>query len=152
MAKLKEESFMYGAARIEDWSRVGYLDRNLAEEFRFFKEAWHRQPWNERLGQASIEMTGIRIPLPITRQQVFKIAQVECYEPALRLLAKLYDEVMLPASSLAKDQNGNVAIAIGMLAAAGLCEVSPAGVRLSAEGKDLVELLAGTEYSVPTQE
>lgn len=127
----------------------GYVDRTLDRECKFIKG---HQPWYEQTGQDQIQMMGMGIPLPLSWQQEFKVAQVESYEPALKLLAKLYDKVTLPASSLANDQNGNIAIAVGMLAAAGLCDVSPTAVRLSPEGKDFVELLASDKYSVLLQE
>lgn len=90
-----------------------------------------------------VEMVGIRMPSWLTIQQELKIAQVKSYEPALRLLAELYDKVSLPASALINKDNTNTIIAVAMLAAAGLCDVSPSTVRLSPEGKDFVELLKG---------
>ena len=90
-----------------------------------------------------VEMVGIRMPSWLTIQQGVKIAQVQSYEPALRLLAELYDKVSLPVASLINKDNASTIIAVAMLAAAGLCDVSPSTVRLSPEGKDFVELLKG---------
>lgn len=91
--------------------------------------------------QQTVEIVGIRTPFSSTRRQGLKLAQVQSYEPALKLLAELYDKVTLPVASLRTDENGSMAIAVGMLAAAGLCDVDPGAVRLSPEGKDFVEFL-----------
>lgn len=103
-------------------------------------------------GSERIQRRGFGIPLPLTRQQEYKAAQVVSCEPALKLLAELYDKVTLSVSSLASDKNGNTVIAVGMLAAAGLCDVSPKAVRLSIAGKEFVELLLGHESLVPAQD
>lgn len=107
---------------------------------------------DEPLGSEWIQRTGFGIRLPLKRQQEYKVAQVVYYEPALKLLAELYDKVTLSVSSLKNDQNGNTIIAVGMLAAAGLCDVSPEVVRLSVEGKEFVEFLVGEESLVTAED
>lgn len=104
------------------------------------------------LGSKRIQRTGFGMQLPLKRQPEYKVAQVVSYEPALKLLAKLYDKVTLSVSSLENDQNGNMVVAVGMLAAAGLCDVSPEVVRLSVAGKEFVEFLVGDESSVSMQD
>lgn len=89
----------------------------------------------------TVEIVGIRTPFSSTLRQGLRLAQVQSYEPALKLLAELYDRVALPVDSLRTDNGASIVIAVGMLAAAGLCDVSPDAVRLSPEGKDLVEFL-----------
>lgn len=77
-----------------------------------------------------------------------KLGQVLSYEPALELLAKVYEEVVLPISSLVKDCKETSIIAVGLLAAAGLCEVSPLSIRLSPEGCEFVRHLSENEEQV----
>lgn len=148
MVMPKEQLCKYGAAEAWIASAIdGYIDLDVDQECRFFDQAWLRGGWGKRPREERLVMTGMSMP-PLTHQQAFRVGQVVSYEPALMLLADLYDKVALSASSLTKHENGNRAIAVGMLAAAGLCDVSPLAVRLSAEGKDLVELLAKSEESV----
>jgi len=103
---------------------------------------------DKQLESEQIQMRGFGIALPLTQQQEYKVAQVVSYKPALELLAELYDKVALSVSSLTSDKSGNMLIAVGMLAAAGLCDVSPEAVRLSIAGKEFVELLVGDESLV----
>jgi hypothetical protein len=133
------------------WAPVsGYLD--IADMGSDYNPRWVVYGVDKSLGSEQVEMSGFGMPLPLTRQQEYKAAQVVYYEPALKLLAELYDKVALSVSSLAIDENENTVIAVGMLAAAGLCEVSPKAVRLSVAGKEFVELLMGDEALVPIED
>lgn len=107
------------------------------------KEGWQRSDSDLGALRETVEMVGIRTPSWLTRGQEIKMAQVQLYEPALKILAELYDKVAVPVSSLANDKNASTVIAVAMLAAAGLCDVSPAAIRLSPDGRDFVELLKG---------
>ena len=118
---------------------AGSISAEFSEECRVFKRAWNSRQWGEIWGDESLEVVLSDWGTPIAQQQAFRVAQAVSYEPALELLAKLYDRGVLPASSLARHRNGNMPIAVGLLAAAGLCDVSPLSVRLSAEGRDVVE-------------
>ena len=132
-------------------SRVsGYLD--IADMAREGNINWMVYEVDKPLGIEQIKMTGFGMPSQLTRPQEYKAAEVMFYEPALKLLAKLYDKVALSVSSLASEKNGNMVIAVGMLAAAGLCDVSPEAIRLSVAGKEFVELLVGDESLPATKD
>lgn len=90
---------------------------------------------------AQLKAKGWKPPIVKPAATGSRLAQVQSYEPALLLLAELYDRVALPVDSLRADKGASIVIAVGMLAAAGLCDVSPDAVRLTPEGRDFVEYL-----------
>jgi hypothetical protein len=145
-----ETGFLH-ASWLKHCSQVsGYLD--TADIVWEDNPRWVVYEVDKSLGSEQIEMTGFGIPSKLTRQEEYKVAQVMCYEPALKLLAELYDKVALSVSSLASEKNGNTVIAVGMLAEAGLCDISPKAVRLSVKGKEFVEFLMGDKSLVAMQD
>lgn len=123
----------------------GDVGLDLRSDIGYFKAKWSLPKWDEMLLPQQLTVKEIQRTIPVTHEQLFKRAQVEYHNPALRLLGKLYKRTVLEASSLGSEDIENVAIAVGMLAAAGLCDVDPVAVRLSNEGKEFVQSLIATE-------
>jgi len=126
---------------------------DISGEFEFtynpIRGAWCPEKWGAIPTKGEyIQILATDFPMPVIQKQSFKIAQVLSYEPALQLLGDIYDKVSLPVTSMVQKRDGNLLISLSMLAAAGLCDVSPVAVRLSDEGKKLVEFITQSEAEV----
>lgn len=77
--------------------------------------------------------------LPSTERTSLELGQVLSYEPALRLLAELYDEASIQVDAIKENCDEEMTISVGILAAAGLCSVSPTSIRLSRKGREFAE-------------
>ena len=73
----------------------------------------------------------------LTRKN-FKIEQATYNDAALEILSDLYEKGVLSKKDLRKYVGARKAIALGMLAAAELCDVDQQGVRIALGGRTLV--------------
>ena len=70
-----------------------------------------------------------------------KIEQVTYNKIAIELLSRLYEEGVLSVSDLGRNVGARRALAMAMLAAAGLCDVDPYSVRIASPGSAMVTRL-----------
>ena len=70
-----------------------------------------------------------------------KSEQVTYNGMAIELLARLYEEGVLSVSDLGRNVGARRALALAMLAAAGMCDVDPYSVRITSSGAAMVKTL-----------
>lgn len=86
----------------------------------------------------------VSIPAIPSKQKALQVGQALSFQPAVSLLSELYDGLVLAYADLKKRMEPNFVVAIGLLAVAGLCDVSSLSIRITTEGKELVDFLMNT--------
>lgn len=95
------------------------------------KRTLTRLPFSERNGERQL-----------MRRVSLMRAAILGFEPALRLLTELYSKGALLATELETRLDTSLVLAVGMLAAAQLCDIDSRAVRITLGGMDFVEDLA----------